>query len=463
MYSRRARRKSFALLLFPALLTTLVLLVLSLAFSPSAHAATSGGHVDVATLNSDISSASLHYLTNAISTAESDGANALVVEINTPGGDLGSMESMKVAELNSTVPVISYVSPTGGWAASAGAFVTLAAQVAVMAPGTTIGATSPVTSTGGDIGNTEKAKIESVLESDMTSIQTRYHRSVAPALKMITDATSYTDQQALDNGIIDLRAASLNDLLSQVDGRSVVLNSGPVTLHTAGDSVQMLNASAFDSLYALLLDPNVIFLLFIVAVIGLFVEISHPGMIVPGVVGGIALILFLFGAGSISPNWAGLALMGLAFVLLVLDVKLTTHGALTLGAIASLIFGALLFFNSGGPYSGAQVNVALVIGMAGVVGLLGLYVVTVIVRIRRQRVTTGTEGMVGALAIATTPLMPEGRVDYEGENWLAVLDNPELSLDPGSEVRIVSVEGLRLHVAPIFDTSLKSPSSLTQR
>ena len=463
MYSRRARRKPLALLLFPALLTGLVLLVLSLAFSPSARAAGSGGHVDVATLDSDISSASLHYLTSAITTAESDGANALVVEINTPGGDLGSMEAMKVAELNSTVPVISYVSPTGGWAASAGAFVTLAAQVAAMAPGTTIGATSPVTSTGGDIGNTEKAKIESVLVSDMTSIQTRYNRNVAPALKMITDATSYTDQQALDNNIIDLRASSLSDLLSQVDGRSVVLNSGPVTLHTAGESIQMVNASAFDSLYALLLDPNVIFLLFIVAVVGLFVEISHPGMIVPGVVGGIALILFLFGAGSISPNWAGLALMGLAFVLLVLDVKLTTHGALTLGAIASLIFGALLFFNSGGPYSGAQVNTALVIGMAGVVGLLGLYVVTVIVRIRRQRVTTGTEGMIGALAVATTPLIPEGRVDYAGENWSAVLDNPELSLDPGAEVRVVSVEGLRLHVAPVFDRSLKSPSGLTQR
>lgn len=463
MYSRRSRRKPIALLLFPALLSAVVLVILSLAFAPSARAASGGGHVDVVTLDSDISPASLHYLTSAISTAESDGANALVVEINTPGGDLASMESMKVAELNSTVPIISYVTPQGGWAASAGAFVTLAAQVAVMAPGTTIGASSPVTSTGGDIGNTEKAKIESVLESDMTSIQTRYHRNVDAAVSMITNATSYTDQQALDKNIIDLRATSLNNLLTQVEGRSVALNSGPVTLHTAGDSVQMIGTSAFDTLYGLLLDPNVIFLLFIVAVIGLFVEISHPGMILPGVLGGIALILFLFGAGSISPNWAGLALMGLAFVLLVLDVKLTTHGVLTIGAIVSLIFGALLFFNSGGPYSGPQVNTALVIGMAGVVGLIGLYVVTVLIRIRRQRVNTGKEGMIGELAVATTPLMPDGWVDYEGEQWAAVLDNPNLSLDPGSEVRIVSVEGLRLHVAPATKRSIDSPSGLTQR
>ena len=463
MFSRRARRKPIALLLFPALLIAVVLVVLSLAFSASAHAASRGAHVDVVTLNSDISPASLHYLTNAITTAESDGATALVLEINTPGGDLASMESMKVAELNSGVPIISYVSPTGGWAASAGAFVALAAPVAAMAPGTTIGASSPVTSTGGDIGSTEKAKIEGVLTADMTSIQKRYNRSVDPALKMITSATAYTDQQAYDDKIIDLRASSLSDLLSQIDGRSVTLNSGQVTLHTAGVSVQTIGASTFDTLYSLLLDPNVIFLLFIVAVVGLFVEISHPGIILPGVVGAIALILFLFGAGSISPNWAGLALMALAFVLLVLDVKLTTHGVLTVGAIASLIFGALLFFNSGGPYAGPQVNTALVIGMAGFVGLLGLYVVTIIVRIRRQRVTTGTEGMIGALAVATTPLIPEGRVDYGGENWSAVLDNAAISLDPGTEVRIVSVEGLRLHVAPATDRIISSPSSLTQR
>ncbi|HVB73197.1 MAG TPA: nodulation protein NfeD [Ktedonobacteraceae bacterium] len=463
MYSRHARRKAVALTLNPTLLVAVALVLLTLAFSAqSAHAASGGAHVDVMTLNSDISPASLQYLTRAINTAEHDGATALVVEINTPGGDIASMESMKTAELNSTVPVISYVSPSGAWAASAGAFVTLAAQVAVMAPGTTIGASSPVTSTGGDIGSTEKAKIESVLTSDMTSIQTRYGRDVPDALKMITSATSYTDQQAYNSHIIDLQASSLNDVLSQVNSRTVILNSGQMTLNTSGDSLQTINASSFDTLYSLILDPNVIFLLFIVAMIGLFVEISHPGMILPGVVGAIALILFLFGAGSISPNWAGLALMALAFVLLVLDIKLTTHGVLTVGAIASLIFGALIFFNSGGPYQGPQVNIALVFGMAGFVGLLGLYVVLIVMRTRRQRVMTGTEGMIGAMAFATTPLMPDGWVDYQGEQWAAVLDDPEMSLDPGSEVRIVSVEGLHLHVAPAFNRFINSTSSLTQ-
>ena len=465
MYSRHAHRKKIALTLLPAMLVTIVLLLLALSVTAKpAHAASAAPHVDVMTFNSGIDPASLRYLTDSINTAESDGAQALVIQINTPGGDIASMESMKVAELNSKVPIISYVSPTGAFAASAGAFITLAAQVAAMAPGTTIGASSPVTSTGGDVGSTEKAKIESVLVSDMTSIQNGYHRTgLDPAIKMITNAASYTDQQALDQGIIDLRAANLNALLASADGKTAILTSGPVTLHTAGDSIQNINASLVDSLYSLLLDPNVIFLLFIVAMVGIFVEISHPGAILPGVTGGIALILFLFAAGSISPDWAGLALMVLAFILLILDLKLTTHGVLTVGAVVSLIFGALLFFNSGGgPYQGQQVNTVLVFSTAGVVGLLGFYIVTMVIRTRRKPVNTGREGMIGANAIALTPLAPEGRVNYGGEDWAAVLDDPEMSVDPGSEVRIVSVEGLHLRVAPAFNRLSNSTPTYTQ-
>lgn len=453
MYSRRACRKAYVLSFLPIAIIVIVFVFIGLSLTArSASAATASSHVDVMTLNSEINPASLRFLTRAISTAETDGAQALVIEIDTPGGDIGSMESMKVAELNSTVPIISYVSPTGAYAASAGAFVTLAAQIAAMAPGTTIGASSPVTSTGGDIGSTLKAKIESVLVSDMTNIQTQYGRNVADATKMITDAKSYTAQDAANLKIIDKVAASLNDLLTQVDGNQVKLASGQVvTLHTTGVQEQDINSGPIDTLYNLLLDPNVIFLLFIVAVIGIFVEISHPGAILPGVAGIIALLLFLFGAGSLSPNWAGLALMALAFVLLVLDIKLPTHGVLTLGAVFSLIIGALLFFNSGGPYQGPQVNPILVYAMGGLVGLVGLYIVTLIVRTRRRPVTTGMEGMIGATVIASTPLQPIGRVKYQGEDWTAVLDDPSASVDPGTEVRIIAVEGLLLHVQPVFE------------
>ncbi len=172
----------------------------------------------------------------------------------------------------------------------------------------------------------------------------------------------------------------------------------------------IIGASQATTLYTLLLDPNIIFLLFIVAVIGIFVEVSHPGAIFPGVVGSIALILFLFGAWFLSPNWVGLALMALAFVLLILDIKLPAHGILTLGAMVSLIVGALLFFNSGGPSQGPQVNPILVFTMGGLVGIIGLYVVTLIVRTRQRSVKTGTDSMIGATVIASTPLQPAGRV-----------------------------------------------------
>ena len=207
--------------------------------------------------------------------------------------------------------------------------------------------------------------------------------------------------------------------------------------------------SLSDTFLSLLLDPNVIFLLFIVALIGIFVEVSHPGAIIPGVIGSIALILFLFGSWFLSPNWAGLVLMALAFVLLILDVKLPAHGILTLGAVISLITGAFLFFNSGRPPQGPQLNPILVFAMGGLVGFVGLYVVTLIVRTRRRSVKTGTDSMIGATVIASTPLQPVGRVNYKGEDWTAVLDDPSTSVDPGTEVRIVAVEGLLVHVQPV--------------
>ncbi len=450
MFSRHAHYKSHALSLLPlSIIIVLVLLALTLT---AQSAAAASPHVDRMVLNGEINPASLRFLTKAVSIAEHDGARALVIEIDTPGGDLNSLKAMTQLELSSTVPIISYVSPSGGRAASAGAFVALAAQVAAMAPTTRIGASSPVTITGGDIGSTLKSKIENDLVASMTGIQNRYGRNVGLAVKMVTDAASYDDTTAVSQHIVDVGATNLHDLLTKVNGRSVKLNAGNnVTLQTTGVTVQTVEPSAIDTLYSLIIDPNITFLLFVVAIIGLYVEISHPGVILPGVTGGIALLLFLFAAGSLSPNWAGLALMALAFVLLVLDVRLPSHGVLTIGAVISLIFGALIFFNSGGPYQGPQVNPLVVYIVGAVVGAIGLSIVTVIVRVQHRRVTTGTEGMIGSIVVASTALLPEGRVSYQGEDWTAVLDAPASAADPGTELRIVSVEGLRLHVQPVAD------------
>ena len=457
MYSQPSHRGLKVLLPLSLGCVTLIILLVSLVFS--AHSAEAAApHVDVMVLNSDISPASLRSLTQAITTAQNDGSQALVIEIDTPGGDIDSMKSMTQAELASKVPIISYVSPTGGRAASAGAFVALAAQIAAMAPTTRIGASSPVTSSGGDIDQTLKAKIENDLIASMTGIQTRYGRNVPLAASMVSGAKSYDDITAVQQHIVDIGgadAATLSTLLNTVNNRQVKLNSGQVvTLQTTGVSVQTLTPSVLDSFYTLLIDPNIVFLLFIVAMIGLYLEISHPGAILPGVTGAIALLLFLFAVGSLSPNWAGLALMVLAFVLLVLDVLLPTHGVLTVGAVISLIVGSLIFFNSGGPYDGAKINPVVVYVMGGVVGLMGLFLVSFVLRTRHLKVTTGVEGMIGAKVIALTQLHPSGRVSYDGEDWAAILEAPAVSADEGSELRIVSVEGLQLHVQPMWMHSL---------
>lgn len=196
-------------------------------------------------------------------------------------------------------------------------------------------------------------------------------------------------------------------------------------------------------MYSFILDPNFVFLLFIVAMIGIFLEIAHPGAIIPGVIGGIALVLFLIAIASLSFNWVGLVLMFLAFALLVIDLRASTHGLLTIGSVGALIGGALLLFNGPGI---PEVDPAVVYTMGGFIGVLGIALINVIARSQHKPVTTGPEGMIGKRALALTPLHPAGRVRYEGEDWAAVLDDPAISIDANSEVQIIGVEGLRLHV-----------------
>jgi membrane-bound serine protease (ClpP class) len=235
--------------------------------------------------------------------------------------------------------------------------------------------------------------------------------------------------------------------VSQLEGQSVVLaNGSTITLQLVGKPVVMVQPSVRDQLYGLLLDPNVLFILFVIAAVCIYLEISHPGAIVPGTVGGIALILFLLGAGSLSPNWAGLALMLLSIVLLAVDVRVPTHGVLTAGALVSLVVGTLLFFNSG-P-SDQAISPYLVIGVAAGVGIIALIVLRFAIATQRLRVDTGQDRLMGQLAVAITPLAPDGRVRILGEDWSAVLTSPSDRVEAGEKVRIVGVAGLTLRVEP---------------
>ncbi len=447
MSPRRAARSATLAALFAALI-----LIQAALFAPGAHA--SSPHVDVVAFNRDVDPAGARYLTDAIQTAESDGATALVITIDTPGGDLDSMENIVRAELSATIPIISYVSPEAAQAASAGSFIALAAPVAAMGPNTRIGAASPVDAAGGDLGATLKAKVEQDLEALMRSIQTDYHRNVPAAEAMISNATAYTDSEALNDGIITLQASSLTDLLAKLDGASgVYANGNTFMLNLAGLPTQTLQASLANTIEMFLFDPTVLFILFVIAAICIYLELAHPGAIVPGVIGALTLVVFLIGATGISPNWGGLALMLLAILLLAVDTRAPTHGVLTVGALISLVAGSLIFFDTGSNPGAQGVNLYVVIGVALGVGLIALLVLRAIVSAQRRRVTTGKESYIGQIVTVIEPVAPTGRVSLQGENWAARLESPDTPPLPlGAHVRVTAVQGLTLLVAPALDS-----------
>ncbi len=441
----------------------LVLLAEAAFASPRAFAA--GEHVDVMTLAADISPASLRFLNSAIDTAQSDGAQALVIQLDTPGGDLDSMKAMVQKELAATVPIVVYVSPPGGRAASAGLFVTLAANVAAMAPQTRIGASSPVDINGSDIPSTLNTKITNDLVAQVDDL---CNRRLNPAgcrplaEQAIKTAQSYPVETAVQQGLVDLQANTLADLLNQsapngLDGWQVTLGSGQtVTLHTAGVPQQTIQQGLGDSLFGFLLDPNIAFILLILAGIGIYLEISHPGAIVPGVVGAIALVLFLLTAGSLSTNWAGLLLVAIGFVLLILDVRLPSHGVLTVGALLALVLGSVLFFNNSGNVGAPSLNPFVLVVMLALVAAIAGAVVLGVIRSRRLPVTTGKEALIGRVATVVEPLEPAGRVKLLGEDWAArnVLA-PGAPIAAGQKVRVVEIKGLTLSVAPIDPPDLR--------
>lgn len=442
-----------------AVFCCVLLLALAGIVAQTQRAAAAGAHVDVMTLADDISPSSLRFLNNAVDTAQSDGAQALIIVLDTPGGDLDSMKAMVQKELAATVPIVVYVSPQGGRAASAGLFVTLGAHIAAMAPNTRIGASSPVDINGGDIPATLNKKITNDLVAQVDDLcKRRQNPSGCTPLaeNAITNAASYPVETAVQQGLVDLEANSLTDLLNNaqptgIDGWQVTLGSGrQVTLHTAGVAQQTLQKGITDNVVGLLLDPNVAFILLILAGIGIYLEISHPGAIIPGVVGAIALVLFLFTAGSLSVNFAGLLLVAVGFVLLILDVRLPSHGVLTVGALIALVLGSLLFFDGTGNIGAPTLNPYVLAGMVVVVAAIAGTVLLGVIRSRRLPVTTGTEGLIGKVASVTVPLSPAGRVNLEGEDWSARnLVAPDVPVEVGQRVRVVEVKGLMLYVAPV--------------
>jgi len=382
------------------------------------------------------------YIDRGITRAEEQNAVACIIELNTPGGLLDSTEKIVQRIMNAKVPVVVYVSPKGAWAASAGTFITLSAHIAVMTPGTTIGAAHPVSGGGQEIPEDQMKKIVEFSAKWMRTIAEERGRNMEEAELAVTESKSFTDVDALNKNLVDLRAESLESLISQINGRRVVLAGGKeVTIDTTGYETARNEMNAIERLLQIISDPNIAYILFTLATIGLITEISNPGMIFPGVVGGISLFLAFYSLGVLEAYPGGIALILLGIGLLVAELFITSFGLLTAGGIASLVIGSLILF-SGSP--GIEVSRGLIAGVTAGIAAFCLFVIGAIIRGQRRAKATGAEGMIGKLAIAKTPLTPEGKVLAEGELWTARTEGDRIAR--GEEVIISKVEGLKLRV-----------------
>jgi membrane-bound serine protease (ClpP class) len=414
-------------------------LLLLLVLTPTAAGA--GQQVDVLEIEGPVTPIMLSYIERGIRAAETDGAEALIIQLNTPGGDVGLMLKIMQAITNARVPVVVYVSPPGAMAASAGTLITLAGHAAAMAPGTTIGAASPVGAQGEDLEETIKTKEIELLKAEARQLaQRRGEEATAWAEAAIEEARAATADEALAMGVIDLIAQDLADLLDGLDGLVVTVAGDEVTLATKGLPINALPMTAVEQLLHLITNPTIAFILLTLGLNAILFELSSPGGYAAGIVGVICLLLGFYALGVLPVNYAGLLLIGLAFVFFVLEVKAPTHGILTAGGVVSLVLGALVLFNS--PLY--RVSTSVIITVAVTSATFFGFVVTKAVRIQARQATTGNEGLMGRVGTARTDLKPEGTVYVWGEYWTGIAEGG--TIQAGQKIEVVAKEGFRLRV-----------------
>jgi membrane-bound serine protease (ClpP class) len=390
------------------------------------------------------------YLERGIRLAEQRGAELLVFELDTPGGSLDLTQRMVVDILESDVPVVVYIYPRGAMAGSAGTVITLAGHVAAMSPGTAIGAASPISAEGQELGETAEAKAKNIMTALVRSLtERRPPEAIKLAEATIDSAQAISASEALEIGLIDFIASDLKDLLNQIDGFSVDLKGEERVLETSNATVEEVSTSFIEQLLAVLTNPNIVFLLLTIGVQAVLIELSSPGGWIAGVIGVVCLVLAIYGLGILPVNWFGLVFLAIAFVLFVLDIKAPTHGALTAAGIASLIVGGLILFNSPGVPSFQRVSVPLVVGTSIATGLIFLGLVGFALRAQRAPVRTGQESLVGRTGVVRTNLDPVGTVQLGSELWTASLEQGKAPLLTGERIRVVRVEGVRLVVRKV--------------
>ena len=382
-------------------------------------------------------------ISHALAQAESEGADLVLVRLDTPGGLLEATREIVEKIVASPVPVVTYVTPSGGRAASAGFFILEAGDVAAMAPGTRTGAASPILM-GQQMDPVLRRKAESDASAALRSIAQRRGRNSELAEKAVLEAKAFTENEALENNLIEMIAPSERELLEKLNGREIVRFSGEEqTLSLEAPVVTDYEKTVRERFMASIADPNIAFVMLIVGALGVYVEFSSPGLIVPGVAGGILLLLGLSALSVLPISWMGAGLLVLAVALFILEAKFASHGILGIGGAVSMVLGALLLVQ--GPPE-MRIHLATALGVTLPFALITFFLLTLIVRARRNKVVTGRAGMVGELGRAHTALQPEGRVFVHGEFWSAEASEP---VEAGARIRVTEVDGLTLRVEPV--------------
>ena len=383
------------------------------------------------------------YIDRGISQAEDNNATVCIIEMDTPGGLLDSTERIVQRIMNANVPVVVYVSPKGAWAASAGTFITLSAHIAAMTPGTTIGAAHPVSAGGEEIPEDQMKKITEFSAKWMKTIAQERGRNIEEAQLAVTESKSFTDIDALNSNLINLRANNLESLISQLNGWKVTLASGAeVTINTTSYELARDEMSTIENFLHAISDPNIAYILLSVGSIGIIAEIYNPGALFPGIIGAISLLLAFYSLGVLDARWGGILLILLAFGLFIAELFTHSFGLLTAGGVTALVLGSLILFPKGGPLF--QIDPWLIAVVVVLVTAFFAFAIQRIIRAHRRQASTGREELVGKTAVVKVALDPEGMVLFKGERWTAVSEKGRVK--PGEEVIITKVEGLKLYV-----------------
>jgi membrane-bound serine protease (ClpP class) len=398
----------------------------------------------LATYDGVINPVAAEYLHDALASAQESKAQALIIRLNTPGGLDTSMRLIIKDITGATVPVVVYVSPSSGRAASAGVFITMAAHVATMAPGTNIGAAHPVAMGGGEMDKTMKEKVENDSVAYIKSIAEQRGRNVAWAEDAVRKSVSVTEREALKLKVIDLVAENMPALLKQLDGRTISLPSGLTVLHTADADVREFPMGLRLELLKTLSDPNIAYLLMTIGTIGIMAELYNPGAILPGIVGAISLILAFYSLQSLPVNYAGVLLFLLGVVFFILEATVTSYGLLAIGGVVAMLLGSMMLIKTDVEF--LQISWSVILPVVALTAAFSLFMVGMGVRAMRRRPATGREEMVGLVGIVQTALTPLGQLAVHGELWEAISDRP---LQPGDKAEVIRVEGLRLYVKPL--------------